>query len=179
MNGKTEDSNMIDENIHKALKVLKSPRLSFPQSNDKKSNRASSRPRIQDEESVGYIDPNIMKRHASNRLQIGSIKGQGDNQFRRYRSTSRSKKSRSQSYDKGEEKEELEEFLAIEKSCKGTDTISSNILSTQLTPKKEEFPSLTKSSKRMETEANVIPFDVLDKLESRNTEGYFKPKRAT
>lgn len=172
----TVDSNIIDDNINKALKALKSPRLSCPGSSEKKA-RVSSRPRVPEDKASAYLDSDAMKRHASNALKIGSSKNYGDNPFRRYRSTSRSKLSRSNSHQSKEiikENQELEEFLAIEQSWQESESHGSNAISSTITPKKEKV-----SSKMTNSQINIAQFHVVDQIDSRNTEGYFKPKRGT
>ncbi|CAI2374017.1 unnamed protein product [Moneuplotes crassus] len=177
LNEKTTDSNMIDENINKALEALKNPRLSCPQSSEKQSSGDSSK--LRDLEDLGCLklDQSAFKRHASNGLQIGNPTAK-DNPFKRYRSTSRGRKSNSVSKERTKEKTELEEFLALEKSCKNEpSSASSNIISINCSPRPQHVRKRSRSNKHSKYNHEIHEFDTLGRPDSINPKGLFKRKR--
>lgn len=169
----------IDDNITKALKVLRSPRLSIP-SGEKDANAPDSARKSYNGDADNF-DSKYGTRHGSSHLPSSQLKDYGhDGQLRRYRSTSFSKHSRSNSrISKNEKKDEedLAEFLALEKTCKDTDQPSSNLLSLNSSPVKDLYRS--KSNKRPSNRAEM-KIDLKSQIynDSRNGD-YFKPKRGT
>lgn len=171
-----QDDNMIDDNINRALRALKSPRLSIPQSNEKESKRDSSRSRIR--EGNEEIETHGLDERRNSGMKLSTLKSYPNNPFERHRSVSRGRRSRSisqnsrQSKNEVNETQELREFLEIEKSCQESDPPSS-ALSGLASPYKDLSKVKSKSSKRIpdkREEERVAPFE-LDRPESRNQDG--------
>lgn len=151
--------NRIDDNIDKALKALKSPRLSVPGSSEKHSKRASSRHKQVDDRS-------------SDQLEIFSNPVQSYNPNLRQISSPMNRRSRSPSILSQNAKEdhtELREFLEIEKSCQALESLR-NAVSANMSPSKNvESPKFKSQKHSLEKE----------KPESRNDGISHKPKRST
>ena len=174
---------MIDENINKALKALKSPRLSLPQSNDKDSNPGSAR-KFGRESDLVPSDGEFVTRQASNSANYQNLGDYSkEPRLKRWKSSSHSRHSRSISqrrdHEEKKDEEELEEFLAIEQSCQESDPPSSNLLSSHSSPKKKgvfnqnrRISPYDRSQQRMGMKSQIY-------TDSRNTDNYFQPKRGT
>ena len=116
----SQSSTKIDENINRALKALKSPRLSVPQSNEKSnSNNESSRKSALLKEGPEFKleEDEYVTRHASNALPYSNLSDYNDyTAMENYKSDTNKKHYRTRSHISTKEDQELEEFLAIEKS---------------------------------------------------------------
>jgi len=102
---------------------LKSPRLSVPQSNEKdNSNQNSSRKSaIRDIIDAQLDDVEYITRHASNAVHHNGLNDYEDIDPLH---------NRSKSYFSGKEEQELDEFLALEESCRDSLEPNSRLVST-------------------------------------------------
>ncbi|CAI2374978.1 unnamed protein product [Moneuplotes crassus] len=176
-NEKTSDSNMIDENINKALEALKNPRPSCPQSSEKQSNADSSKKKDFEDISISNLDQSAFRKQASNDLYIENPTK--ENPFCRYKSTSRSKRNNSGSPHRVKEKEELEEFLAFEESCQKPSMLNSQKISQNPPPE----PQYTKNqiySNNYTTPGTEIPnFDHQGLPDNKQFDDVFPLKSAS